>query len=330
MRLGDARPMNETWHSAAGYPVHAVEWDGTTAGPQETLRPPIVLVHGLGGSTVNWELVGGGLASRLATRVVAFDLAGFGRTPLGSRRATLGANGRLLADLVTGLGPSVIVGNSMGGALGVGLAARRPDLVHALVLVDPALPRTLRPPGMRESIDGLTNLGGLAAAAVPFVGPLLVRNRMRRLGPSGTVDATLRIVCAHPLRVDPTLRQHTIDLAVYRASGNDSARAYHDAILSLVRYTTRRMPADIRAVRAPTLIIHGERDRLVPISLARATHRRRPDWALEVFDDCGHVPQIEQPDRFVAVTANWFDGLRAPAVRDSAGERYDTAGGVSR
>src|SRR5207247_9906606 len=109
--------------------------------------------------------------------------------PLRRSRAPLGANGCLLADLVSGLGPSVIVGSSMGGALGVGLAARRPELVHALVLVDPALPRTLRPPGMRESIDGLTNLGGLAAAAVPFVGPLLVRNRMRRPGPSGSVHA---------------------------------------------------------------------------------------------------------------------------------------------
>jgi pimeloyl-ACP methyl ester carboxylesterase len=263
---GEPLSMNETWHSAEGHLVHAIEWHG--AGAREPLGMPVVLVHGLGGSTVNWELVGLGLADRLATRVVAFDLAGFGRTALGSRRATMGANGRLLAGLVAGLGPSVIVGNSMGGALGIGLAARHPELVRALVLVDPALPRPLRPPGMRESIDGLANLGGLAAAAVPVVGPMLVRARTRRLGPSGTVDATLRIVCAHPSRVDSTLRQHTIELTKYRAAGNDSARAYHDAVRSLIRYTTRRMPTDIRAVRAPTLVIHGDRDRLVPRAAA--------------------------------------------------------------
>jgi pimeloyl-ACP methyl ester carboxylesterase len=299
-------PINETWHSAAGHLVHAVEWNAGAA----ATAPPIVLVHGLGGSTVNWELVGEGLARRGATRVVAFDLAGFGRTKLGARTATLGANGDLLAELVAGLGPSVIVGNSMGGALGVGLAARHPELVRALVLVDPALPRTLRPPGVRESIDGITHLGGLAAAAIPVVGPNLVRYRMRQLGPAGTVDGSLRIVCAHPSRVDATLRKHMIELTAYRVEGNDSARAYHDAILSLVRYTTRRMPADIRAVRAPTLVIHGDRDRLVPISLARAAARRRPEWTLEVFDDCGHVPMIEQPERFVAVTAGWLDSVR--------------------
>jgi pimeloyl-ACP methyl ester carboxylesterase len=315
-----AGSMNETWYSAAGHLVHAIEWGASS----NTDAPPIVLVHGLGGSTVNWELVGDGLARRLATRVVAFDLAGFGRTTLGSRRATLGANGDLLAALVAGIGPSVIVGNSMGGALGVGLAARHPELVRALVLVDPALPRPFRPPGIRESFDGLTNLGGLAAAAVPVVGPSLVRYRMRQLGPAGTVDGTLRIVCAHPSRVDATLRKRMIELTAYRVEGNDSTRAYHDAILSLVRYTTRRMPADIRAVRAPTLVIHGDRDRLVPISLAFATIRRRPDWAIEVFGDCGHVPMIEQPERFVTATADWLDGHA-----DASGH-YDSADGASR
>jgi pimeloyl-ACP methyl ester carboxylesterase len=311
----DAMAMNETWHSAAGHLVHTIEW-GT-----DTAAAPVVFVHGLGGSTVNWELVGAELARRLATRVVAFDLAGFGRTRLGSRRATLGANGDLLAELVAGVGPSVIVGNSMGGALGVGLAARHPELVRALVLVDPALPRLIRAPGIRESIDGITHLRGLAAAAIPIVGPNLVRYRMRQLGPAGTVDGSLRIVCAHPSRVDATLRKHMIELTAYRVEGNDSARAYHDAILSLVRYTTRTMPADIRTIRAPTLVIHGDRDRLVPVSLALATIRRRPDWALEIFGDCGHVPMIEQPERFVSVTADWLDTHLGA---------YDSADGTSR
>jgi pimeloyl-ACP methyl ester carboxylesterase len=318
--------MNETWHSADGHLVHAVEWQGNGSATHGA-RPAVVLVHGLGGSTVNWELVGDGLARRLETRVIAFDLAGFGRTALGSRRATLGANGSLLVSLVAELGPVVIVGNSMGGALGVGLAARHPSLVHALVLVDSALPRNLRPPGMRESIDGLANLGGLAAAAVPIIGPRLVRSRMRRLGPGGTVDATLRIVCAHPRRVDPTLRRHMIQLTAYRAAGNDSARAYHDAIRSLVAYATRRMPADIRSVRVPTLMIHGAQDRLVPLSLARATSRRRTDWTLEVFDDCGHVPQIEQPEKFVAVTADWLEELPRSRLSDAAGYSASRGGG---
>ena len=79
-------------------------------------------------------------------------------------------------------------------------------------------------------------------------------------------------------------------------------------------YTTRRMPADIRSVRVPTLMIHGEQRSARTGVAGRATSRRRPDWTLEVFDDCGHVPQIEQPERFVAVTADWLEELPHPAT----------------
>jgi pimeloyl-ACP methyl ester carboxylesterase len=301
MKRHDA--MHETWYPVGDRLVHAVEW---TPGVEHAAAPPIVLVHGLGGSTVNWELVGGPLARRLSTRVVAFDLGGFGRTLLGTHRASLGENGRLLADLVRATGPGVVVGNSMGGALAVGLAAREPELVRALVLVDAALPRPLRPPGMRETVDGLFNLRGLAAAAVPIAGPRLVRFRMRQLGAPGTVDTSLRIVCAQPRDIDATLRRHMIDLTEYRATGTDSARSYHDAIRSLFRYTTRGMASDLRAITAPTLLVHGAFDRLVPVSLARSAARRRPDWTLEVFDRCGHVPMMEQPERFIDVTARWI------------------------
>jgi pimeloyl-ACP methyl ester carboxylesterase len=313
----DGDVMQERWVTAADHLVHAVEWHAEPATGTRS-NAPVVLVHGLGGSTVNWELVGGALAQRLGTQVVAFDLAGFGRTALGSRRATLGANGALLAALVAPLvdrlGPAVVVGNSMGGALSIGLAARHPELVTALVLVDPALPRPIRPPQIRETIGGLTNLGGLAAAAIPFAGPQLVRYRMRQLGPAGTVDASLRIVCAHPRRVDATVRRHMVELTAYRSAGNDSARAYHDAILSLIRYSARRMPADIAAVRAPTLIVHGDHDRLVPLSLARAVAKRRKDWKLEIFNDCGHVPMIEQPEHFVGTVADWLEGYASPTA----------------
>jgi pimeloyl-ACP methyl ester carboxylesterase len=130
---------------------------------------------------------------------------------------------------------------------------------------------------------------------------------MRQLGPAGTVDTSLRIVCAQPHAIDATLRRHMIDLTQYRARGNDSARAYHDAIRSLFAYTTRGMTADLRAITAPTLVVHGALDRLVPVSLARGAARRRPDWTLEVFEHCGHVPMMEQPERFVDVVAGWAE-----------------------
>jgi len=127
----------ERWIEADGVRVHAVEWGD----PGRDHR--ILLVHGLGASTLSWEPIGAPLATALDATVTAVDLAGFGLTRLSrGRRATVAANGRLVASLLKQhIGPAVVMGNSMGGAISVGLAARHPDLVRALVLVDPAVPQ---------------------------------------------------------------------------------------------------------------------------------------------------------------------------------------------
>jgi pimeloyl-ACP methyl ester carboxylesterase len=54
------------------------------------------------------------------------------------------------------------------------------------------------------------------------------------------------------------------------------------------------------------LIIHGDRDRLVPLAAARALAARRPEFTLEVIDDCGHTPQMEVPDQFLAAAVPWL------------------------
>jgi pimeloyl-ACP methyl ester carboxylesterase len=66
------------------------------------------------------------------------------------------------------------------------------------------------------------------------------------------------------------------------------------------------MRADEARVAAPTLIVHGARDRLVPVAAARALAARRPEFTLEVIDDCGHVPQLEVPDQFLAAATPWL------------------------
>src|SRR5665811_1785405 len=92
-KLTSAARRHEWWIDADGLFVHAVEWDGTTGSARPT---PVLLVHGLGGSTTNWLAVGAELATELRTRVLAVDLAGFGRTRPDGRPASLGTNGRLL------------------------------------------------------------------------------------------------------------------------------------------------------------------------------------------------------------------------------------------
>src|SRR5438105_12468165 len=117
-------------------PVHFADFGGS--------GPTMILVHGLGGSHANWAAVGPGLAAR--ARVVAPDLAGFGRTPLGDRAATVQTNRRILDRFVDAVadGPVILIGNSMGGLIAMMEAARRPGKVAALVLVGPAQPRPSR------------------------------------------------------------------------------------------------------------------------------------------------------------------------------------------
>jgi pimeloyl-ACP methyl ester carboxylesterase len=282
-----------------GFGVHAVRWgDGDTR---------VLLVHGLGGHTISWEPSAPGLADRLQATVYAVDLPGFGltRVPRG-RRATLGTHGRVLRALLEQSGPSIVAGNSMGGALAIGLAARRPDLVRALVLVDPALPRPAVSPAQWSV------MARLAPMLFPIVGAEFLSARGRLLGPERLVDDTLGWTLCDPARLDPALRQRLVELARTRRGFPEAPAAYAESARSLFWYLTRGMRADEARVTSPTLIVHGDRDRLVPVAAARALAARRPEFALKVIDDCGHAPQLEVPQEFLAAAVPWLAATLSP------------------
>jgi len=68
-------------------------------------------------------------------------------------------------------------------------------------------------------------------------------------------------------------------------------------------------------VKAPTLVVHGDLDRLIPLAAARDLVRRRPDWTLEVIEGVGHVPMMETPDLFMRVLSDWIaDRIQRAAI----------------
>jgi pimeloyl-ACP methyl ester carboxylesterase len=293
--------MRDGWIVIDGMRVHTNRWGTRTA------RPPVVLVHGLGGSTINWQLIGAPLAQRLDTEVIALDLPGFGRTRLpDDHHATVGANGQIVAALLGTLGPSTLIGNSMGGAITIGVAARYPDLIAGVVLVDPALPRRGR--GARPSIGAIATLPTLA----PRIGALVVAARTRP--PAAVADATLRLVFHDPDRIDHDVLRRVARLGAERSQYPEVPRAFAEATRSLLAQSAdpRALWRDMRAITAPVLVVQGRDDRLVPTSVVREAVRRREGWELEVFERCGHVPQLECPDRFVAVVAAWSHRVAAP------------------
>ena len=274
-------------------PVHYLDFGGSGT--------PLLMVHGLGGAAINWMAVGPELAR--THHALALDLAGFGQTPLQGRWATVGANtelvhrfiGKVIGDAV------ILMGNSMGGHIAVLEAAAHPEAVQNLVLVDPAIPgpHVRRPPPLM--------LGAMAALSIPGLAQTILDRRVRALGPEGLVMQTLALVCADPSRVDPEVVEAHVRLTRERSRlGPQNGRAFIQASRSIgLRMANPAFWSRVAAVTAPTLVIHGSSDRLIPIEAARDLARRRADWELKVLDGVGHVPMMETPDLFLEALDSW-------------------------
>ena len=283
-------------------PVHYIDFGGEGA--------PLLMVHGLGGSALNWAAVGPELSKH--HHAVAIDLAGFGQTPLFRRSATLGANANLVhrfAEQVLGE-PVILMGNSMGGHIGILEAGDHPASVRALILVDPAIP------GLRAIRHQAGLLGVTAAISIPGLAEIVVDRRVRRLGAERLVQQTIEMVAADPARIDPALMEAHVLLTRERGNlGRQNSRAFLQATRSLgLRMADPRFWIKVRKVKAPTLVVHGALDRLIPVSAVRDLVSRRPDWTLEVIDGVGHVPMMETPDLFLRVVNQWIAYRIAPAA----------------
>lgn len=279
--------------------------------------PPLVCVHGLGGSALNWVAVAPTLAQR--HRVLAVDLAGFGRTPLAGRSAGIHANRRLLdrfLDEIVG-GPAILVGNSMGGTIAMLQAAARPEQVVGLILVCPSVPT----PGLVHPDREVTR--AFAALTVPALGSLLLRQRCRRLGPEGLVSESLRMCCVDPDRVPRAALQALVDATRERAQMPWANIAYLQAARSLVLLHTRerrRFFKRLQMIDVPTLLVQGAADRLAPLAAAQQIARMRPDWTFALLDGVGHLPMLEDPKQLLSVINAWLarHGSTAPGSGEVA------------
>jgi len=273
-----------------GGPVHYVDFGGS--------GPPLVLVHGLAGSALNWMTVGDELTAR--HHALAPDLRGFGRTPLGP--GTRLRDNQLLLDRflreVAGT-PATVVANSMGALLAVRQAADHPETVANLVLVDPALPWR----GRRPFDPTLWTVS--AALVTPMLGGPVAGRRARRWGAERVVAAAFELCCSDPARISPDVVRAHVALEAERIAESRSQRALVQAARSLAWALGRSEIETYRRVQAPTLVVHGDRDRLVPTSFSRAIGDRFA-WEVVVLPGIGHLPMLEAPAEFLAVTSPWL------------------------
>lgn len=279
------------------WPGREITSGGVTLHVRETPGPAgetAVYVHGLGGSATNWTELAGALSSRMAG--MAVDLPGFGRSsppPGGDYSIAAHADAVLcfLAGLSRDRGRVHLLGNSLGGAVALAVAARRPELVRTVTLVSPAMP-DLRPTP--------TRLGDkrMALALLPVVGHR-VRAELTAEEPSARLARTMRLCYADPDRVSPAAFELAAGEAAERAGLPWAAEALQRSFVGLVSTWMAPRPRSLWSMAArvpvPTLVVWGDDDKLVSVRKAARTAAALPAGRLLRLPDVGHVAQMERP-----------------------------------
>ncbi len=248
-------------------------------GPREDPLP-VVLIHGTSASLHTWE--GWARALRTQRRVISFDLPGFGLTgPASGRYAAAGYHGdayaRFVLDLLDHLQVprAVLAGNSLGGEVAWRTAAMAPERVASLVLVDAA--------GLAFTPSAVPR--GWLIARTPVLGKVT-----EWVLPRSMVAQGLASVYGDPSRVDQALVDRYFELTL--REGNRHALRERLRVMKTGEHAER-----LAAIRAPTLILWGGRDRLFELGVARQFEQAIAGSRLVVFDELGHVPQEEDPVR---------------------------------
>jgi pimeloyl-ACP methyl ester carboxylesterase len=247
-------------------------------GAKDSALTPLLLIHGTGDSLFTWdgwvrELTAPGNPPR---RIVRMDLPAFGLTgPNAGNDYSFEVYVRFITKVMDKLGiqKAVLAGNSLGGHIAWRVASDAPQRVERLILVD-ATGYRLKP----ESVPL-----GFILASLPGAEYLMPYTL-----PRGMVEGSLKNVYGDPSRVKP----ETVDLFydMTRREGN------RKALVRRLQQGYNDDAAKIAALKVPTLLIWGRKDRLVP--LATSGERFAKDIAgsqLVVFDDLGHVPHEEGP-----------------------------------
>lgn len=265
-------PAPSQFVEVAGMQVHLRD-----EGPRNDPNP-IVLLHGTSASLHTWD----GWTQDLAKqrRVIRFDLPAFGLTgPNPENDYSIAAYVRFVTLVLDKLGiqSCVLAGNSLGGQIAWATAVAHPQRVHKLVLVDAG----------GYPIQSVSVPIGFRIARMPGV-----RSVMEHVLPRGVIQSSLRNVYGDPSKVTPDLVDRYYDMAL--RTGNRKA---------LAKRFEQRFSGDevqIKTLKLPTLILWGAKDRLIPQDNAKRFQSDIAGSQLVVFDDLGHVPHEENPQKTVA------------------------------
>jgi pimeloyl-ACP methyl ester carboxylesterase len=270
-----ARPPSE-FLEVAGLRLHV-----TDTGPRSA--PAVILLHGFGASLQTWDEWAANLERD--HRVIRYDLPGFGLTgtdPTGDYTDTRSIAVLLALMNQLHIARAAIVGNSMGGRIAWSFAADHPERVTKLVLVSP---------------DGFASPD--AAYGVRPRVPLLM-HALPYVLPSFMFRASIAPAYANKATLTPSL------FARYRAMmlAPGVRRAIVDRMAQQI--LTDPVPL-LNRIQAPTLLLWGEKDGMIPFSNAADYLRALPHATLAELPGVGHLPQEEDPAESVAIVRSFLD-----------------------
>jgi pimeloyl-ACP methyl ester carboxylesterase len=242
--------------------------------------------------------------------VIAPDLLGHGHSEKPRGDYSLGAHASTVRDLMLALDHSsaTVVGHSLGGGVAMQFAYQFPEYLERMVLVSSG--------GLGREVHALLRVATLPGAE--FVLPALGATRLSSA--SAAVGSVLKRLGIHP----------GSDLAeMAKGYGSlqdgDARQAFLHTLRSVVDPSGQRASATDRlylAAGIATLIVWGRRDPLIPVTHAEAAHSAIPGSRLEVFDDIGHFPQLEDPIGFAEVVIDFVESTQPAAIdRDGFGKR---------
>lgn len=272
--MAEARPRTVDVH---GHPVNFIE-----AGS----GPVLLLIHGMAGTCENWESVIEPLA--INHTVIAPDFPGHGASAPGGGDYSLGSLASGLRDLMLALGHerATLVGHSLGGGVALQFTYQFPEMVERLVLVSSG--------GLGPDVSPVLRAAALPGAELFISATAGVGSRV-----GSVVGRGLGLV---GLRPNADLAEVTRGYATL--IDPERRKAFVATLRSVVGMQGQRVAALDKLYLAdalPLLILWGENDPIIPVDHARQAHAQLPGSHLEIFEDTGHVPQLERPGRFIAV-----------------------------
>jgi pimeloyl-ACP methyl ester carboxylesterase len=253
--------------------------------------PSVLLIHGAGGSVENWLPNIGAFTEEY--RIYALDLPGFGRSDKPSIPYSVPYLAEFVPDFlaVHGVERAHIVGHSMGGAIALQMAFSRPNMLDKLVLVD-ALGF-----GTRAHV-------ALRLMALPFIG-----ERMIRPSRKGTKNL-FKTAFFNPAVLTEEMIDFVIETAGLPGYGEAflSAGRSFSSVWGVKRKFVQSIVDNARRLRCPTLVIWGKQDKLLPVEHAHVADSVIANAKLQLFDACGHLPQLEHPEAFNSTVLRFLAG----------------------